>query len=123
MTASPRGPGRPGSIPLELETDDLTIAFDLLSSNTALVPGVELAAPGGAGVTFLSRITKGPRAPAGRMAFELLRVSPANTGQVAEWLQRCLQDRLPAVRLGRATVPVELGSLRQALGRMAAPGG
>lgn len=119
MTASAPGPGRPNAIPLELDTDDLLVAFDLLSSNTSLQPGVELAAPGGAGVTFRSRVGKGPRAPAGRMAFELVRVTPANTDRVAEWLERCLRSRLPAIRLGRATVPVELAALRQALSRVA----
>lgn len=81
--------GRPIPIPLRLETDDLQVAFDLLSANTSLQPGVELDAPGGAKVRFRNRVRKGP----------------------------CLQGRLPRATIGRQAVPITLEALRQALAK------
>jgi hypothetical protein len=98
-----------------LETDDLDVAFDLLSSNTALQPGVELAAPGNTRVKFRTRVTKGPGAPKGRMTFELLDAAPASVEAVTAWLVRCLQGRLTSVQLGRSAIEVEPDALRRVL--------
>ena len=109
--------GRPSPIPFRLETDDLQVAFDLLSANTALQPGVELDAPGGAKIRFRQRIPKGPRAPAGRMDFELLHASRTSVGPLASWLHRCLQGRVSTVHLGRRPVPVDIEALERELER------
>lgn len=109
--------GRPIPIPLRLETDDLQVAFDLLSANTSLQPGVELDAPGGAKVRFRNRVRKGPGTPTGRLDFELLHASPASVEPLASWLHRCLQGRLPRATIGRQAVPMTLEALRQALAK------
>ncbi len=107
--------GRATPISLRLETDDLQVAFDLLSANTALQPGVELAAPGGAKVRFQRRVPKGPLAPKGRMDFELVHAAPASVEALTSWLYQCLRGRLTHVRIGRSAVQVEPSALRQAL--------
>lgn len=102
-------------IPLRVETDDLQVAFDLLSADSALRPGVELDAPGGAKVIFRNRTRKRPGMSTGRMDFELVNASAGSVGPLASWLQRCLEGRLSNVRIGGRTVPVELKALHQAL--------
>jgi hypothetical protein len=71
--------------------------------------------PGGTKVWFRSRVSRQPGTPKGRMDFELVHASPASVEPLALWLQRCLEGRLPSVRVGRLEVPIELKALHQTL--------
>lgn len=103
------------AIPLRLDTDDVRIAYELLSGDTSLEPGTEVRVPGGAKLRFTGRVSQG-RAPArGRLEFELTETTRASAEPLAACLYERLRSRVPTVRLGALAVRVEREALRRAL--------
>ena len=104
---------------LTIPTDDIQVAFDLISLDHSLRPGATVTTPGGATLRF-ERLNEGP-GQRGSLDFDL---SGGGTGQepveiepLAEWLHARLQGRVESVRLGGQTVAVEPEALKRALGR------
>lgn len=103
------------TIPLRVDTDDLRVAYDLLSGDTSLAPGTEVGVPGGARLRFTRRIREGRAPDGGRLEFQLTDATEASAAPLAGWLYERLQSRVPTVRLGRVAVPVNREALRRAL--------
>jgi hypothetical protein len=109
-------------IPLRLDTDDIQVAFDLLSSDTSLQPGAQVTTPGGATLRFRARTPSGAATP-GRLEFELANATPAAVEPLAGWLFERLRGRVPTLRVAGRPVPVEPEALRRALGEGVGRGG
>ncbi|HEX5386448.1 MAG TPA: hypothetical protein VFW66_07125 [Gemmatimonadales bacterium] len=104
-------------IPLRLDTDDITIAFDIMSMNGSLQPGATVTTPGGGRLRFDGRVPAGQGGgSSGRLDFELLDLPSDAAAPVAAWLSERLNGRVATVRVGGVAVPAEPDALRRALG-------
>lgn len=102
---------------LSIPTDNLQVAFDLISLDHTLRPGTVVTAPGGATLKF-ERAREGP-GRSGSLEFDLSGAGtgqePVEVDQLASWLATTLQGRVDRVRLGGSDVKVEPDALRKVL--------
>jgi hypothetical protein len=100
------------SIHMTLPTDDLRIAFDLISADGSLGPGSAVEVPGGGRLRFegARRQGTGPIS----LAFEVER-GAGSAAALAHWIAERLAGRVPVVRIDRSEVRVDEEELRRAL--------
>ncbi|HEU4697647.1 MAG TPA: hypothetical protein VFS40_00550 [Gemmatimonadales bacterium] len=101
---------------LTIPTDDLRIAFDLVSANGAVGPGAAVTT-GAGGVLRFEGATRPSASGKISLAFDVEAPGGAAADDLADWLYDRLKGRVSSVRIARHEVPVEREELRRALAR------
>jgi hypothetical protein len=100
---------------LEIETRDIGVAFDILSTPGRLTSGSSVSAPGGATLTFGGLIERRALDVPGVLQFIVDCSTDIEIGLLAAWLYEKVKGRATRLRINRVEIQVEEGEIKRVL--------